>query len=322
MALRDQPYLPLYVQDFLTDEKLAYCSAAATGVYIRIMCLMHKSEEYGKILLKQKFKQSSNQIKNFASQLAVQMPYDFNTLTCALEELIDSRVLSEEPDVLIQKRMVKDNEISELRALSGKKGGLRSLGGKVKNKPKSKGDFALNFAQAKSEANTEYENEYENKEEEKEKGGMGEKEKALLWLEEEVRKREEANIQEPEKIPNKFPKGYERFDLGFIDPVFEGCMLEWLKYKSGKKQKYKTQKSLELCYKQMLAKSGDNPEVAMQMIEQSMGNNWDGLFELKQETDRNGAYKQTDPAKRREYETDREFAEYAAKAFGASPTGD
>ena len=43
MALRDQPYLPLYVQDFLTDEKLAECSAMATGVYIRLMCIMHKS---------------------------------------------------------------------------------------------------------------------------------------------------------------------------------------------------------------------------------------------------------------------------------------
>ncbi|MDR3142539.1 MAG: hypothetical protein LBU37_12570 [Tannerellaceae bacterium] len=323
MALRDQPYLPLYVQDFLTDEKLAYCSAAATGVYIRIMCLMHKSEEYGKILLKQKFKQSGNQIKNFASQLAVQMPYDFNTLTDALEELIDSRVLSEEPDVLIQKRMVKDNEISELRALSGKKGGLKSLGKKVKNKPKNKGDFALNFAQAKIQANTEYEYEYENKEEEKEKGDIGEKEKALLNFEEEIRKREQAQSgYEPKMRPNEFPKGYEKFDLGFINPAFEGCMLEWLRYKSGKKQKYKTQKSLELCYKQMLAKSGGSPETAMQMIEQSMGNNWDGLFELKQETDRDGTCKQTDSAKRRELETDREFAEYAAKAFGVGSPGD
>ena len=39
MALRDQPYLPLYVLDFLVDEKLAYCSAESTGVYIRLMCM-------------------------------------------------------------------------------------------------------------------------------------------------------------------------------------------------------------------------------------------------------------------------------------------
>jgi len=55
MALRDQPYLPLYVQDIMTDEKLNECSAASHGIYIKgIMCLMHKSETYGKIMLKHK----------------------------------------------------------------------------------------------------------------------------------------------------------------------------------------------------------------------------------------------------------------------------
>ena len=76
MALRDQPYLPLYIQDFLTDEKLSECSASATGVYIRIMCLMHKSEHYGKILLKQKHKQTGKQIEDFASFFAKVLPYD------------------------------------------------------------------------------------------------------------------------------------------------------------------------------------------------------------------------------------------------------
>ena len=69
MALRDQPYLPLYVQDFLTDEKLIECSASATGVYIRVMCIMHKSDPYGMILLKQKDKQTSSTIQNFALKL-------------------------------------------------------------------------------------------------------------------------------------------------------------------------------------------------------------------------------------------------------------
>ena len=58
MALRNQPYFPLYVQDFMTDEKLNECSAKANGIYIRLMCIMHKSEEYGTILLKQKYKQN------------------------------------------------------------------------------------------------------------------------------------------------------------------------------------------------------------------------------------------------------------------------
>jgi len=65
MALRDQPYIPLMVKDWLTDEKLKECSASSLGVYVYIMCAMHKSREYGTILLKQKNKQTSDQIENF-----------------------------------------------------------------------------------------------------------------------------------------------------------------------------------------------------------------------------------------------------------------
>lgn len=154
MALRDQPYLPLFIQDFLTDEKLAECSASSTGVYIRLMCLMHKSDDYGKILLKQKYKNNDKQVVNFAAQIHKQMPYDFQTVTNALVELVDEKVLLIEGDVIIQKRMVKDNELSSKRSAAGKKGGDKSLG---KNE-----SFAQANAQAKLQANTEYEIEDEN----------------------------------------------------------------------------------------------------------------------------------------------------------------
>lgn len=148
MALRDQPYLPLYIQDFLTDEKLIECSASATGVYVRLMCIMHKSNEYGKILLKQKDKQTDKQINNFAAKLAKQMPYSFDTICSGLNELIAENVLCIDGDYLYQKRMVSDNELSLKRSKSGKLGGIRSSENKN------------SFAQAKSEANTEYEIEY------------------------------------------------------------------------------------------------------------------------------------------------------------------
>lgn len=140
MALRDQPYLPLYVQDFLTDEKLIECSAFATGIYIRILCIMHKSDEYGTILLKQKDKQTDKQINNFAIKLAKQMPYSLDELISGLTELINEGVLQKGGDKLMQKRMVKDNAISIIRADAGSKGG-----------------FAKAKSIAKDVANTEYE---------------------------------------------------------------------------------------------------------------------------------------------------------------------
>ena len=73
----------------MTDEKLAECSAETTGVYIRLMCLMHKSQEYGVILLKQKDKQTGKQISDFALKITRQMPYTTDTIERALAELLE-----------------------------------------------------------------------------------------------------------------------------------------------------------------------------------------------------------------------------------------
>jgi hypothetical protein len=156
MALRDQPYLPLYIQDIMTDEKLNECCAATHGIYIKgIMCLMHKSHTYGKLLLKQKYKQTENQNKNFASQLVKHLPYLEIEIEEALKELIRENVCFYENDYLCQKRMIRDNEISEARAISGKKGGLKTQ----------------EFAKGKIQANTE--DEYEDENDVLVKGGVG-----------------------------------------------------------------------------------------------------------------------------------------------------
>ena len=147
MALRDQPYLPLFIQDFLTDEKLMECSASATGVYIRIMCILHKSDPYGKFLLRQKDRQKDRQILNFADKFAKHLPYTIDVIVDGLTELIEEGCLHIEGDYLIQKRMVRDNELSIKRSKSGSKGAEVT-----NNKHKQ-------FASAKSPANTEYENE-------------------------------------------------------------------------------------------------------------------------------------------------------------------
>lgn len=89
MALRNQPYIPLYVEDFLTDEKLNLCSAATQGIYIKMMCIFHKSENYGGILLKQKDKQNSSTPFNFACKFAKLLPFSFDEILFAITELID-----------------------------------------------------------------------------------------------------------------------------------------------------------------------------------------------------------------------------------------
>jgi hypothetical protein len=246
MALRDQPYFPLYVKDFLTDEKLVECSAAATGVYIRLMCVMHKSEHYGKILLKQKYKQTPEQIKNFASMVAKQMPYDTGVIFSALTELVDENVLHIEGDFLLQKRMIKDWEISNKRASAGQTGGK-----KTQEKGKH---FASTFAKAKSEANTEYEYEDENEIEN------------VIKIENVVTKKKETR----EEIINPFGvSGAKIWDA-------------WKSYKRDEHGKsYKSSKTEQQAINQLYDLSGGNPETALKIIQQSIGNQWQGLFELK-----------------------------------------
>lgn len=238
MALRNQPYIPLYVQDFLTDEKLIECSAQATGVYIRLMCIMHKSEPYGTILLKQKDKQNGKQTKNFALKLAKHLPYDLNIIEMSLDELIGEGVLILDGDQIIQKRMVKDNYISDERAKAGSKGGKVA---QAKIKPKHK---------AKAKANTENETETVNE---------------IVNVTKNVTKTE---IISP-----------------FNSQIFKESWEKWKRFKKVQHNfTYKSQDSEEGALRKLDELSKHNEETAIKIIEQSIAQGWQGLFELKTES--------------------------------------
>lgn len=166
MALRDQPYIPLYVQDYLSDEKLSLCTYSTQGIYVRIMCIFHKSENYGGILFKQIPKQNFSSSEYFVYSLSKQTGVDLSDMKDAIEELLFHGILKigqiEGVDFIYQKRMVKDFSKSESRSKAGKKGGGNP-----------------NLFKQKHKQNTEYENENENEsvvELKIEKGVTGEKE--------------------------------------------------------------------------------------------------------------------------------------------------
>ena len=155
-ALRDQPYLPLYVDKFANDEKLRYCSASANGVHIRLMCLMHKTKSgiYGTLELKKEYKkeiktsfadtfaQANTQANGeqlaedvaahlaevladyFAKQLATQMPYSLEVIHSGLTELNENEVIYFDHFCICQNGMMKQGDISDKRSSAGKKGFL------------------------------------------------------------------------------------------------------------------------------------------------------------------------------------------------------
>ena len=138
MSLRDQPYLPLYVDRFSADEDLRYCSASATGVHIRAMCLFHKSKSglYGSISLLHEFAlgfgipngQANGEHdgkptpQQLAKQFAKQFPYTEEVILSGLNELLEHNVYFFNGLDLCQAGMIKQGQISDKRKDSGMKG--------------------------------------------------------------------------------------------------------------------------------------------------------------------------------------------------------
>jgi hypothetical protein len=84
------------------------------------------------------------------------------------------------------------------------------------------------------------------------------------------------------------PKGYEQMNLDFISEDFRDIFYTWLDYKRERRERYKTQSSLETAYKRMLNLGNSDRLQVRLVVEQSIGNNWAGLFALRE------ARKQTD----------------------------
>ncbi len=66
-----------------------------------------------------------------------------------------------------------------------------------------------------------------------------------------------------------------------IAPEFEVAFNTWVEYKRQRKQSYKSEMSLKMCYNKLLKLSNGDPITAALIVEQSIANNWAGLFALK-----------------------------------------
>lgn len=62
---------------------------------------------------------------------------------------------------------------------------------------------------------------------------------------------------------------------------FNPIISQWLEYKSARRESYKTDQSIRAFAKKLKELSGDDVGVAQQIIDQSIANNWAGIFPLK-----------------------------------------
>lgn len=69
--------------------------------------------------------------------------------------------------------------------------------------------------------------------------------------------------------------------LQTIEPPWREVMRTWLEYKRLRKESYKSEIGIRKCLTMLRNLSGGNPQTATAIIDQSIANNWAGLFELK-----------------------------------------
>ena len=80
---------------------------------------------------------------------------------------------------------------------------------------------------------------------------------------------------------NNKEKKNKEIDLSFLQKDFIPIVEKWLLYKKEKKQEYKGQTSINTFCKKLIEYSNGEPIIAEAIIEQSIANNWAGIFELK-----------------------------------------
>ena len=93
------------------------------------------------------------------------------------------------------------------------------------------------------------------------------------------RKREKKSAQKEKRKKTLFTL---EMWLDSIDEPWRNIMHQWLEYKTARKEGYKTEVGAKKCLTMLHNLSSGKAEVAQRIIDQSMANNWAGLFALRE----------------------------------------
>ena len=111
------PAIQFYVGDWKKDSGVQALSYHDRGVWFEILCLMHESDQRGKLLL--------NGAKMPEEALARVLGLDNQNLTTTLTTFLTYGVASICPDTgaLCSRRMIRDEKLRQIRKEAGSKGG-------------------------------------------------------------------------------------------------------------------------------------------------------------------------------------------------------
>lgn len=120
------PWLKFYPTDWRSDPALRMCSAAARGVWIDLICLMHEATPYGHLLVNGRCPTDA--------QVAVLTGTPPDQLTQCLRELEDAGVFSRTKDgTIYSRKLTRMAKKAATARNNGRKGGNPTLGKREDN---------------------------------------------------------------------------------------------------------------------------------------------------------------------------------------------
>ena len=121
-----RPSFQFYPGDWLNDASLRMVSVGARGLWMEMICLMHQGSEYGHLKVNGKV--------IAPSQLARIVGEGIGEVEGWLNELEIAGVFTLDGEAIVSRRMIRDEEVRNLRAAGGKNGGNPLLVGEY-NEP-------------------------------------------------------------------------------------------------------------------------------------------------------------------------------------------
>lgn len=119
-ASENIPSFQFYPNDWLSDVNLRMCSVASKGLWIDLICLMHRTKRVGYLVQKVDQKWINLDAKMIQKLTGI----GHKKVSNLIQELIKNEVLRiDEEGLMYSKRIVKDEALRATRRVAGKKGG-------------------------------------------------------------------------------------------------------------------------------------------------------------------------------------------------------
>jgi hypothetical protein len=118
--MSQRPWMKFYPNDWQADPQLGSCSASARGIWMEMLCLMHRAQPYGYLLV--------NGSSPTEQALSLICRVGQRELKAAISELRAAGVFDETSDgTILSRRMVRDAQKEASNRENGRKGGNPKL---------------------------------------------------------------------------------------------------------------------------------------------------------------------------------------------------